>query len=126
MIRQSENELPTILIIDDDSDIVDFLRDLLKMEGYEVMVTIKGDEVEQFQRRELPDLILLDVFLSGKDGREIVAFLKQKEETRHIPVIMFSAYAQTEETARQAGANDFVSKPFDLEVFLTKVRNLLE
>ena len=69
----------------------------------------------------LPDLILLDVLLSGKDGREIVKRLKSQEETRHIPVIMFSAHPSAEKTARAAGADDFVAKPFEMDEILAKI-----
>jgi DNA-binding response OmpR family regulator len=113
------------LVVDDDADIIDFLSDLLEMEGYNVIATARADDVEKFHQRTLPDLILLDVFLSGRDGREIVTSLKRQEETKHIPVIMFSAHAHIEATTRAAGANDFVSKPFDLDTLLTKVRSLL-
>jgi CheY-like chemotaxis protein len=114
-----------ILVVDDDPDILDFLHDLLELEGYTVAVSAKVDYLEKLQNGDLPDLILLDVFLSGRDGREIVKSLKNQEETRLIPVIMFSAHPSAEATARAAGADDFLAKPFDLDELLEKITHYL-
>ena len=104
-----------ILVVDDDPDIVEFLQELLELEGYSVASSYKSEYIEKLHASDLPDLILLDVLLSGKDGREIVKQLKRREETRHIPVIMFSAHPTAEKTAREAGADDFIAKPFELD-----------
>src|SRR5256885_6691002 len=110
-----------ILVVDDESDILEFLKVILEEEGYTVVTSDKGEYLEQLHNGGLPDLILLDVLLSGKDGCEIVKHLKSQEETRYIPVIMFSAHPSAEETARQAGAEDFLAKPFDIDVLLAKI-----
>jgi DNA-binding response OmpR family regulator len=110
-----------ILVVDDEPDIVDFLQDLLEQVGYTVAITDKAEYAEKPYDGGLPDLILTDVLLSGKDGREIVKHLKSQEETRHIPVIMFSAHPTVEKTARAAGADDFVAKPFEIDEVLTKI-----
>ncbi len=73
----------------------------------------------------MPHLLLLDVLLSGKDGREIVKDLKGQEETRAIPIIMFSAHPSAEETPRATGADDFLAKPFDIDVLLDKIAHFL-
>lgn len=110
-----------ILVVDDEPDILEFLLELLEQEGYTVAITEKGEYLEQLQQDSLPDIILLDVLLSGKDGREIVKYLKSREETRHVPVIMFSANPGAEKTAREAGADDFVAKPFEIDEILAKI-----
>lgn len=110
-----------ILVVDDDPDILEFLQVILEEEGYLVVITEKGEYLEQLHNGGLPDFILLDVLLSGKDGREIVKYLKRQAETRHIPVLMFSAHPSAEQTARAAGADDFIAKPFDIEVLLTRI-----
>ncbi len=120
-----ENKQKKILVVDDEPDILEFLQDHLEEEGYTVVTTTKGEFVEKLHDGGLPDLILLDVLLSGKDGREIVKQLKRQEETRHIPVIMFSAHPSAEETARLAGADDFVAKPFEIDILLIKVARYL-
>ncbi len=114
-----------ILIVDDEPDILEFLQVILEEEGYSVLTSQKAEYLEQLHNGGLPDLILLDVLLSGKDGREIVKYLKQQEETKRIPVIMFSAHPTAELTAREAGAEDFVAKPFEIDDLLEKVAKFL-
>jgi DNA-binding response OmpR family regulator len=115
-----------ILVIDDEPDILEFLKDLLEEEGYTVVTIDKADYEEKLYAGSLPDLILLDLLLSGKDGRTIVKQLKSQEDTKHIPVIMFSAHPDAEETTRAAGADDFLAKPFELDELLEKVHLLVE
>jgi DNA-binding response OmpR family regulator len=110
-----------ILLVDDDPDILEFLQELLEQEGYTIAITDKAEYVEKLYASGLPDLILIDVLLSGKDGRKIVKQLKSQEITRHVPVIMFSAHPSAEETVRVAGADDFVAKPFELDEMLAKI-----
>jgi len=114
-----------LLIVDDEPDILEFLQVILEEEGYEVLTSTKGEYLEQLHNGGLPQLILLDVLLSGKDGREIVRYLKSQDETKHIPVIMFSAHPSAEENARAAGAEDFIAKPFDIDDLLAKIARLL-
>jgi CheY-like chemotaxis protein len=117
MKRQSKK----IMVVDDEPDILLFLQVILEEEGYTVLISDKGEYLEQLHNGGLPDLILLDVLLSGKDGRDIVRYLKNQDETRHIPVIMFSAHPGAEETARQAGAENFLAKPFDIDELLSMI-----
>jgi DNA-binding response OmpR family regulator len=116
-----QNSPKRLLVVDDEMDILEFLQIILEEEGYEVVTADKGEYLEQLHNGGLPHLILLDVLLSGKDGREIVKYLKSQQETKHIPVIMFSAHPSAEETARRAGADDFLAKPFDIDVLLAKI-----
>ena len=115
-----------ILVVDDDLDILAVMQLLLKMKGFDVEVTTKGEEtfdrVEKFQ----PDLVLLDVLLSGHDGRLICRQLKQEDKTKNIPVIMFSAHPTAVETIRQYGADDFIAKPFDVNDLIAKVKGQLK
>lgn len=114
-----------ILVVDDDADILEFLRIILEEEGYTIVTSDKGEYLEQLRNGDLPHLILLDMLLSGKDGREIVKYLKSQQATRHIPVIMFSAHPNAEETARQAGADDFLAKPFAIDDLLAAIARYL-
>jgi DNA-binding response OmpR family regulator len=116
-----QSEPKKILVVDDDPDILEFLRELLRLEGYAIMVTDKAEHLEKMLDSSLPNLILLDVLLSGKDGREIVKDLKSRAETMLIPIIMFSAHPRAEETALAAGADDFVAKPFEVDELLEKI-----
>lgn len=114
-----------ILVVDDEPDILEFLQVILEEEGYAVLTSEKGEFLEQLHNGGLPELILVDVLLSGKDGREIVKHLKSQEETKQIPVIMFSAHPSAEYTAREAGAEDFIAKPFEIDELLAKIANYL-
>ena len=114
-----------ILVVDDEPDILEFLQIILVEEGYEVSTSDKGEFLEQLHNGGLPNLIIVDVLLSGKDGREIVKHLKSQQETKSIPVIMCSAHPSAEHTAREAGAEDFIAKPFEIDLLLSKVAAFL-
>jgi DNA-binding response OmpR family regulator len=108
-----------IYIADDDEGIVDALKIMLEMSGYEVTCTTDGNEV--FKTNEKPDLFLLDIWMAGVDGREVCRYLKQKDITKDIPVIMISASHEIKDQALQSGANDFIAKPFDMDHLLMKI-----
>lgn len=110
-----------ILVVDDERDILECLTMILEEEGYNVVPTVDGEYLEKLQIDDLPDLILLDVLLSGKDGRELVKYLKTQKETRRIPVIVISAHPTAEASALEAGADLFLAKPFDLSYLLDKI-----
>jgi DNA-binding response OmpR family regulator len=114
-----------LLVIDDEQDILEFLKVILEDEGYFVDTTDKDDYLEKLRSDTLPDLILLDMLLSGKDGRDIVKDIKMQEKTKHIPVIMFSAHPHAREITRQAGADDFVAKPFEIDLLLNTIAQYL-
>ncbi len=113
-----------ILIADDDPAIVDVLRLMLELEGYEVTHTYTGDILLNLID-QVPDLILLDINLGGHDGRELCRALKNADETKAIPVLMISANYNIGSSAKNSGADDFVPKPFDMDVLLGKVAALL-
>ena len=113
-----------ILVADDDHAILDATKMFLEYEGYEVLTAFDGETVSKIQT-DLPDIILLDIWLSGTDGAEIAHFLKQQEHTRHIPIILFSANRNIEELAKKAGAEDSLIKPFDLMDLLQKVQKYI-
>ena len=102
-----------ILVVDDSQAILDVMRLALEAEGYEVTTSLTGAYFRQMESN-LPDLILLDVLLSGEDGGEICQRLKSDERTRHIPLILISAHAGLPETAARCGADGYLIKPFHL------------
>ena len=115
-----------ILIIDDDIDILDAMKITLESEGYDVTISEKGEYVENISEdNALPDLIIIDVLLSGKDGRIICKKLKSEKVTKNIPIIMISAHPSAEKSITNVGANEFLAKPFDIDVLLQKINNLL-
>lgn len=118
---------PLILVVDDDPGILDALRMLFESEGYRVLTCAKGDYVEALRENTgaLPDVIVLDVLLSGKDGRTICRTLKSEEATRHIPIVMISAHPAAEQSVKEVGADAFVAKPFAIDELLDTVERLL-
>ena len=118
-----EQQTKKILVVDDDLDILDAFQFLLEDAGYKVTTTEKGEYAENLHDTNggLPDVIILDVLLSGKDGRLICQKLKSQEETRHIPIIMMSAHPTAKQSVTQVGADDFLDKPFDADELLAKI-----
>ena len=110
-----------ILVVDDEPDILECLKIILEMENYEVIVSDNGEFLEQLSHSELPHLIIVDVLLSGKEGRTLVKQLKSQKETRHIPIIMISAHPSAYEISRQAGADSFLAKPFNIDKLLATI-----
>jgi DNA-binding response OmpR family regulator len=110
-----------ILIVDDNQDILDALTLMLEDEGYTVASTILAEEVAEKIRMFKPDLILLDVLLSGHDGRDVCKILKQESGSKHIPLIMISAHPSVEDSALVCGADAFLAKPFDISILLETV-----
>ncbi len=112
-----------IVVVDDDPDILDALQLTLEDAGYIVTPTEKAEYAENLRDSDggLPDLIILDVLLSGKDGRIICQKLKGQPETMHIPVIMISAHPNARQSVKAVGADDFLAKPFDIDDLLTLV-----
>ncbi len=106
-----------ILVADDNPAILDALKIMLEDDGYEVETTEDG-AVVQNMTAPLPDLLLLDIWLSGMDGGKVCMHLKSNNITKHVPVIMVSATKDIERIAIDSGADDFISKPFQMDHLL--------
>ncbi|MHA4895738.1 response regulator [Pedobacter sp. PWIIR3] len=114
-----------ILIADDDEAIVDATTIMLEAMGYNVIHTMYGNEVPN-KMIEQPDLLLLDIWMSGIDGRDICKALKSDPKTRSIPVLMISASRQIMQSALECGADDFLAKPFEMTDLLDKIDKLIQ
>jgi CheY-like chemotaxis protein len=115
-----------VLIIDDDPDARTVLNVLLKKQGYDVATAFnKADALSRLEDFQ-PCVILLDVLLSGTDGREFCREIKRNEEMKNIPVIMVSAHPGAAENIGSYGADDFISKPIDTVSLLEKVERLVK
>ncbi|WP_374951476.1 response regulator transcription factor [Mucilaginibacter sp.] len=112
-----------IMIADDDPGIVDAVEMLLEFEGYHVTSTVDGSTVLDM-KDQLPDLLLLDIWMSGEDGRDICKKLKSATITKNIPVIMISASRDIKQSAMDAGADDFLAKPFEMDELIKKIESL--
>lgn len=115
-----------ILIVDDNNDILWVVEIILKRYGFEVISTLRGEEVLSKSREFHPDLILLDVFLSGVDGIDVCNSLKANPETKDIPVIMISAHTNFKEIQKFCKADDFISKPFDANELVRKIKHYIK
>ncbi len=117
-----------ILIADDETDIRAVLRTRLELEGFTVLEARDGGEAVSMAQDETPDLIVLDVMMPVYDGVEVCNRLRASFTTRHIPVIMVTARAGREDklSGLAKGANDYVTKPFDLAELIQRVRNTLD
>lgn len=110
-----------ILVVDDDEGIIDAISLILESEGYTIQTILKAEETLNRAITFKPDLILLDILMSGIDGRDVCRLLKQETTTKNIPVIMVSAHPNAAQSALQAGANDFLPKPFEVDDLLQKI-----
>lgn len=123
-LNKSQNLDKKILIADDNLDILESMRVLLEMEGYDVMTTSRGKNVEGMLKHS-PDLVFLDIWISGTDGREVCRDIKSKSATKDIPIIMISAGRNVAKSAIDSGADDFIAKPFEIDNVLNKVKKHL-
>ncbi len=123
----AEDSRPRLLVIDDESSIVDFIRLGMRYEGYRVEDA--GDGVSGFDtaQRLRPDLIILDVMLPGMDGIEVCRRLRENEATADIPILMLTAKDEVRARVEglESGADDYLTKPFSFEELLARVRALL-
>ena len=117
----------TILIIDDEPTNVDMLSQELEEEGYNLVPAYDGEEALIKVQENRPDLILLDIMMPNVDGFTVCRILKGSGKTMLIPVILLTALRGQEDRVRgiEAGADDFISKPFDRDELLAKIRSLL-
>ena len=115
-----------ILIVDDDHDILDVLKDLLEHEGYEVIALDYTDSIINNITTHNPNLVMLDFLLAGVNGGELCHEIKINSQTSWMPVIMLSAFPRVLDSLGNYGSDAFIAKPFDIEVVLKKVKDCLE
>ena len=118
----------TILIADDETEIIDLLKRRLTKLGYIILTATTGTETYQKAQKYIPSLIILDVMLPELNGFEICRLLKFDPKYEHIKVILFSGRNQhaDKEIGRQVRADAYLTKPFDTETLLSKVKELLK
>lgn len=110
-----------ILLIDDDPDVITVLQLLLKKKGYEVATASREEEAYHQVAVFQPHLIVLDVLLSGVDGRTVCKKIKNSAASKHIPIIMFSAHPGAQKNMEDFGADDFLPKPFEGSKILERI-----
>ena len=122
------DEQSRILLVDDDAGVRGVLKDLLLIEGYQVVAASDGPEALAKAANLVPDLILLDVMMPNMDGFEVCEKLRADPLLGDVPVIMLTALDDSESRLRgiEAGADDFVSKPFEYVELQARVRTILQ
>lgn len=113
-----------ILIIDDDNGVLDAMRAILEFEGHGVSTLVKFENLDFL--KENYRLILVDYLLSGKDGKVVIKKIKKSPEAKNVPVIMLSAHPDAKGASIQAGADDFIAKPFEMDELISKVNKFLK
>ncbi len=116
-----------ILLVDDEKDIIDLLDYNLRSEGYETRKAYDGNQALEKARSEIPDLIILDIMLPGKDGWEVLRELRKTKETQNIPVIYLTAKDSEidEVVGLELGAEDYIVKPIAIRKLLARVKKAL-
>lgn len=114
-----------ILVVDDDSGIGEMLRTLLEFYDYDVTVTAKPEETEEIILKKNIDLVMLDMLISGVDGTHVCERLRKNPTTKDTPVLMMSALHDAGKKCREAGANDFIAKPFEMDDLVEKIQLIL-
>ncbi|MDF3077235.1 MAG: response regulator transcription factor [Sphingobacteriaceae bacterium] len=113
-----------ILIADDDPAILDVVTIILEDAGYEVNSTEKGEELLDM-KENLPDLILLDIWMLGKDGRDVCRNIKNNPATQNIPVLLVSANRDIKKIAKECLADSYLAKPFEMDDLLAIIKKYL-
>jgi two-component system, OmpR family, alkaline phosphatase synthesis response regulator PhoP len=120
-------EKKKILVVDDQVDLVKTIQFALELEQYQVLVSYNGEDALNQARKENPDLILLDIMLPKLDGYKVCRLLKFDEQYKHIPILMLTAKSQDKDRSigKETGADEYITKPFDIDELMAKVKKYL-
>jgi DNA-binding response OmpR family regulator len=119
------NKKQNILVLDDDPDIGTMIKMMLEYKGYSVTVSDRAEKMGEILLDNRVDLIIMDMLLSGTNGTDLCVELKQNKSTSHIPIMMISAHPNAKEICLGAGADEFISKPFDMQDILSRIGKLV-
>jgi CheY-like chemotaxis protein len=122
------NEKKKILVVDDSKTALFMVTTILKKTPYQVVTAHDGEHALEVATAERPDLVLMDVVMPRKTGFEACRELKQRPDTRHIPIILVTTRGEEEnvESGFESGCNDYVTKPVNAQELLAKVRDHIE
>ncbi len=115
-----------ILIVDDDPDVLDTIKLVLEIGGYDVLALLNTNKLYDKIQSYKPDLIVLDIVIGNIDGRSICKELKQNPVTKSLPILMMSGLFDAKEVlAGENGPDDFLTKPFEMSAFIDKIVKLI-
>ena len=117
-----------ILIADDETDIVETLQFMLEVEGFECLTAYNGEDALNMAKREMPDLLILDVMMPKINGYKVCRLLKFDAKYKNIPILMVTARSQEEDKmiGEETGADEYITKPFEINDVVEKVKKYLE
>ena len=117
-----------ILVVDDEPHLAEMMANRLRASHYDVVTALTGHEALDRVEGEKPNLILLDILMPDMDGYQVLRRLKEKDETRRIPVIVLTVKKWSEDIKRavEGGASDYIVKPFDPRALLQKIEGVLK
>lgn len=118
-----------ILIVDDEPDLLDFAAMRVNTFGYDVITAVDGDNALTILQKTVPDLILLDVMMPGRDGYEICNEIKSNPKLAKVPIVLFTAKPQQKERLKSnyefIAADDYILKPYEPEDLLEKIKKFI-
>jgi DNA-binding response OmpR family regulator len=116
-----------VLLVDDETGMLEMVKLRLEANGFEVATSSDGQDALNLARKISPDIVILDIMLPRLDGYKICRMLKFDGKYKNLPVILLTARARESDriTAKEVGANAFLTKPFDPQVLLSKINELL-
>lgn len=117
--------MKNILVTDDDTDIGIMLKMMLEYKGYAVTVATNAGKAEAILAAGNIDFVILDMLIAGVDGTDVCRRIKSNDSLAQLPVIMMSALPDARQTCLEAGANDFISKPFEMREILSLISSLI-
>jgi DNA-binding response OmpR family regulator len=117
-----------ILLVDDEPALVELIKIRLEANGYEVIPASDGQQALDLARKEMPELIILDLTLPRVDGYKVCRLLKSDDRYKKIPILLFTARAQEsdKELGKEAGADGYIIKPFEPSSLLAKIKEFLK
>lgn len=119
--------MKTILLIEDNKDILENLTEYLELEGYKVLIASNGKDGVELAGKFLPDLIICDVLMQDMDGYEVLQSLLNTERTSKVPFIFSTSNSEKVDRAKaiELGADDYIIKPFEVQALLVMSKNLI-
>lgn len=118
----------SVLIVEDDADMMEYISETLQNNGYEVLLAKDGQEGFQLATKLVPNLVLSDLMMPVMDGLELTVKIKEDERTSHIPIILLTAKneLQSKLEGLKTGADDYLTKPFSSDELLIRIKNLID
>jgi DNA-binding response OmpR family regulator len=118
-------KISSILIVDDDPDIGDMLKMMLEFKGYSVELLNRAGETQDMLNSRVFDLVILDMLIAGINGMDVCAGIRQNRNFDQLPILMISALPDAKKGCLDAGASEFISKPFEMRELLAKISQLV-